>query len=210
MTLAGSMLGISAALAHPLDRDLINAGLPILPDDKAEAHKRNLLRMSRKGVWQTWWPVARLTFRTLVWSFLIAAAALCVGAVAVMVQVVSEIAPIAPEFALFASMAVSTAQTAFIVSGEIFVLAFIAVLTLDRFPGFTMAGEARWCLVPIARYSRGVIPDHVRARISAAEQIPGTKVYVEYFEDDPFIVVKRGFAKRRVAAWATGTDLDRM
>lgn len=194
--------------------------VPTISSDLVHTFQRATLCGLRTGIWRFVGPILRLLFHLC--TFLSGATLFQIWTKYTTKKIPScalTIPFIAIMGSIFGVIIGSTLGMSASIVGVLSIplVAFLVINILNgaehRYPQFARATSA-WIIGRVnirgygASYEVPCVPSHLRSRISQVNTIHGTRVYVEYLEDDPFLVVVRGhfFSKEKVyiGAWETG------
>lgn len=203
-----------------LQDELLSCGVPVIASNLVHTFQRATLHGLRPGVWYFIGPMFRLVLSLC--SLLLGATLLQVWS-EYTTKKISQFALLLPFAVIMTSLFGLSIESALGVRMSIagllsiplcaFLVMNVIVSAEHRYTRFAQATSA-WIIARVnirgfgASYDIPCVPSHLRERLSKASTIRGARLYVEYLEEDPFLVVIRGhfFFKEKVyiGAWKTG------
>lgn len=207
--------GYESSIRRPLVDDLQAKGIQVIPQDLVDTHKRMEIRKRRPGILRFFGPFGFFLIILAVWPVILDICRRfktklpkkleCGLFLATLVMSVASYAILAlfghgVTGAFFLAPVAANALLAFLHTSErLDLLLAIEIWTSAR---ITSSGETA------APNAASQMPKRLYARARLAEEIPGTRLAVEFLDDDPFLVVLRGYGpwteKAWIGAWKTG------
>ena len=200
-----------------LAEELARLGMPSIDPAKVHAHKRDMLAKNRTGMWRHFFFLPLFMFRTLhmgfnVWLWL---SLICGVVGATWALGMSE------EYLELGTLGSVAKMTTFglVAPTVIWLGTFLAMLAitalleyLDEGNGcaaFDAAGSFWYRVAYDSTSGNRAIPRQVRDLAARVSLLNDVELRLEYFQEDPFLLVSRGFFFREtvyIAAWNTGNS----
>lgn len=206
-------------LFYSLEADLYACGIPCLDIARVRKHKRDMLDGLRPGMWRYFYVlpctmvrIVNVSFDTYLWLSFVS----MVAGIAASMTFMRPTSIDSGAYLVCALVGLSLPTLAYLTT----LLVALVLKTVNR-DWFEYEFEPSGAYWKRTRYIPARVdwlaaapnmPSHICRRAECAEQIDGTRLYVEYLQEDPFLVACRGRWPLReetyIGAWNTGTNLD--